>query len=82
MAQQGRDRVGRGSVRDFGQPSTSRQGGKGQARVFTFTQQDAQASNAVVVVTLPVCFLNARVLLDPSATHSFMSPVFTSKSGW
>ena len=32
--------------------------------------------------TIPVCFLDARVLLDPGATHSFISPVFTSKSGW
>ena len=26
--------------------------------------------------------LDARVLLDPGATHSFISPVFASKSGW
>ena len=26
-------------------------------------------------------FLDARVLLDPGATHSFVSPVFASKSG-
>ena len=31
--------------------------------------------------TFPVCFLDARVLLDPGATHSFVSPVFASKSG-
>ena len=27
-------------------------------------------------------FFDARVLLDPGATHSFISPVFASKSGW
>ena len=50
--------------------------------MFTLTQQDAQASNAVVAGTISVCFLDARVLLDPGATHSFVSPVFTSKSDW
>ena len=69
-------------MRGFGQASTSQQGGRGQARVFTLTQQDAQASNAVVTGTISVCFLDARVLLDPGATHSFVSPVFASKSSW
>ena len=69
-------------MRGFGQASTSQQGGQGQARVFTLTQQDAQASNAFVAGTIPVCFLVARVLLDPGATHSLVSPVFASKSGW
>ena len=32
--------------------------------------------------TISVCFLDARVLLDPGATHSFVSPVFALKSGW
>ena len=50
--------------------------------MFTLTQQDAQASNAIVAGTFPVCFLDARVLLDLGATHSFVSPVFASKSGW
>ena len=50
--------------------------------MFTLTQQDAQASNAVVAGTIPICFLDARVLLDPGATHSFVSPGFASKSGW
>ena len=79
---QDRDRGGRGFMRGFGQASTSQQGGRGQARVFTLTQQDAQASNAIVVGTISVCFLDARVLLDLGATHSFVSPVFASKSGW
>ena len=65
-------------MRGFGQASTSQQGGRGQSRVFTLTQQDAQASNVVMAGTIPVCFLDARVLLDPGATHSFVSPVFAS----
>ena len=69
-------------MRGFGQASTSQQGGRGQTRVFTLTQQDAQASNAVVAGTLSVCFVDAKVLLDLGATHSFVSPVFASKSGW
>ena len=32
--------------------------------------------------TFPVCFIDARVLLDSGVTHSFVSPVFASKSGW
>ena len=43
--------------------------------MFTLTQQDVQASNVVVAGTIPVCFLDARVLLDPGATHCFVSPV-------
>ena len=50
--------------------------------MFTLTQQDAQASNVVVAGTISVCFLDARVLLDPGATHSFVSPVFDSESSW
>ena len=63
---------GRDFVRGFGQASTNQQGGRGQARVFTLTQQDAQASNAIVAGTVSICFLDARVLLDLGATHSFV----------
>ena len=34
---------------------------------------------AVVAGTFSVCFLDARVLFDPGATHSFVSPVFALK---
>ena len=47
---------GRGFMRGFGQASTSQQGGRCQARVFTLTQQDAQASNAVVAGTISIFF--------------------------
>ena len=43
------------------------------------TSQDAQASNAVVAGTIPVCCCDARVLFDPGAMHSFITSVFASK---
>ena len=46
------------------------------------TPQDAQASNAVVSVILSVCSLDARVLFDPGASHSFVSPFFASRMAW
>ncbi|EOY03078.1 Retrotransposon protein, putative [Theobroma cacao] len=55
--------------------------GRGQVRVFTLTQQEAQTSNAVVSGILSVCNMNARVLFDPGATHSFISPCFASRLG-
>ena len=76
MSQQSR---GRATGRGFSQPSTSQQVGRGQARVFILTPQDAQASNAVVAGTIPVCCSDARVLFDPGATHSFVTSVFASK---
>ncbi|XP_038983663.1 uncharacterized protein LOC120111173 [Phoenix dactylifera] len=45
---------------------------KTQGRVFALTQQDAQASNAVVTGTIPVSNIYAYVLFDPGATHSFI----------
>ena len=46
------------------------------------TSQDAQASNAMVAGTIPVCYRDARVLFDPGATHSFISSVFALKVGY
>ncbi|EOY20476.1 Uncharacterized protein TCM_046344 [Theobroma cacao] len=54
---------------------------KGQARVFALTPQEAQTSNAMVSSTLSVCNMDARVLFDPGATHSFISPCFASRLG-
>ena len=82
VGQQGRGSVGRPSGRGFIQPSTSQQASRGQARVFTLTPQDAQASNAVVSGILSVCSLDARVLFDPGASHSFVSPIFASRMEW
>ncbi|XP_070017126.1 uncharacterized protein [Nicotiana sylvestris] len=51
--------------------------GRGQARVFTFTRQDAQASIAVVTCILSVCSFDALALIDPGSTHSSMSSYFS-----
>ncbi|XP_070040575.1 uncharacterized protein [Nicotiana tomentosiformis] len=50
--------------------------GRGQARVFAFTRQDAQASNAVVTSILSVCSFDALALIDPGSTHSYVSSYF------
>ena len=50
--------------------------------MFTLTSQDGQASNVVVASTLPVCYLDARILFDPGASHSFVSPIFASRMEW
>ena len=70
---------GRATGRGFTQSSTSQHVGRGQVRVFTLTPQDAQASNAVMAGTIPVCYCDARVLFDPGATHSFITSVFASR---
>ena len=46
---QGRGRGGRGFVRGSSQASTSQQEGRGQPRIFTLTQRNAQAPNVVEV---------------------------------
>ena len=81
VGQQGRGSVERPSGRGFVQPSTSQQAGRGQARVFTLTPQDAQASNAVVSGILSVCSLDARVLFDPGASHFFCFACFCFEDG-
>ncbi|WRX30995.1 hypothetical protein QQP08_023482 [Theobroma cacao] len=49
---------------------------RGQARVYALTPQEAQSSNAVVSSTISVCNMDARVLFDPGATHSFIFSCF------
>ncbi|XP_017978268.1 PREDICTED: uncharacterized protein LOC108662422 [Theobroma cacao] len=44
-------------------------------------REEAQTSNAVVSGILSVCNMNAWVLFDPGATHSFISPCFASRLG-
>ena len=69
--------VGRGASRESvgrGQSSQSR----ATARVYAMTRQDAQASNAVVAGTIPICSRYAKVLFDSGATHSFISTEFAS----
>ncbi|EOY03279.1 Uncharacterized protein TCM_018113 [Theobroma cacao] len=55
--------------------------GRDQARVFALTPLKAQTSNVVVSGILSICNMNARVLFDPGATHSFISPCFASRLG-
>ncbi|XP_070026314.1 uncharacterized protein [Nicotiana sylvestris] len=66
--------------RGAGDRATVNQGqgnaGRSQARVFAFTRQDAQASNAVVTGILSVCSFDALVLIDPVSTHSYVSSYF------
>nr|XP_033515208.1 uncharacterized protein LOC117279729 [Nicotiana tomentosiformis] len=50
--------------------------GRGQARVFAFTRQDAQASNAVVTCILSICSFDALALIDLGSTHSYVSSCF------
>nr|XP_009801880.1 PREDICTED: uncharacterized protein LOC104247537 [Nicotiana sylvestris] len=50
--------------------------GIGQARVFAFTRQDAQASNVVVTGILSFCSFDALALIDPGSTHSYVSSYF------
>ena len=56
--------------------------GHGQARLFTLIPQDVQASNVVVAGTLSICSCEARILFDPGASHSFVSPIFASRMAW
>ncbi|XP_075092558.1 uncharacterized protein LOC142172775 [Nicotiana tabacum] len=67
-------------ARGAGDRATVNQGqgnaGRGQARVFAFTRQNAQALNAVVTCILSVCSFDAFALIDPRSTHSYVSSYF------
>nr|XP_023921956.1 uncharacterized protein LOC112033418 [Quercus suber] len=54
-------------------PTDVKQRPKVQGRVFAITEQDAKASKSVVTGTIPIFSHNARVLIDPGSTHSFVS---------
>ena len=47
--------------------------------MFMLDPQEAHASNTVVIGTLSIDKLKARVLFDSGATHSFVSPYFAKK---
>ena len=49
-----------------------------QGRVFVMTHRDTQATSDVVIGTLRIHTLFARVLIDPGSTHSFVSISFAS----
>nr|CAN68039.1 hypothetical protein VITISV_018924 [Vitis vinifera] len=54
---------------------------KAQGRVFAMTHRDAQASSDVVIGTLRIHTLFARVLIDPESTHSFVLVSFVGLLG-
>ncbi|XP_070051237.1 uncharacterized protein [Nicotiana tomentosiformis] len=66
--------------RGVGDRATVNQGqrniGRGQARVFAFTIQDAQALNVVVTCILFICTFDALALIDPGSIHSYVSSYF------
>ena len=49
-----------------------------QARVFAITQQDADTASDVVTCIISVFDRDAHILIDPGATHSFISMGFMS----
>lgn len=50
-----------------------------QGRVFAMTIQDAEATPDVIQGTFYISNFPTRVLIDPGATHLFISHMFTSK---
>ncbi|KAL8120168.1 hypothetical protein AgCh_017344 [Apium graveolens] len=50
-----------------------------KASTFNMTMQDAVQSSDVVAGTLPVNFVDAKVLFDSGATRSFISQIFVDK---
>ena len=51
-----------------------------QAMVFTVTQQDADTASDVVTGIISIFGCDAHILIDPGATHSFISMGFISKA--
>ena len=77
-SQQGRSVGGRTGERGYAQQSTLQQAGRGQARVFTLTPQDAQASDAVVAGSILMYYFIIKSYLIVSAIPSFVSLVLFS----
>ena len=72
----------------MGLKSASAARGRGQrgrpparGRVFAMTSQEAQATPDVVTGTLSIFGDDARVLIDPGATHSFISCEYVARVG-
>ena len=71
----GRGAGGRGSIR-IGHIQS---GTRTQARVFTVTQQEANASPDVITGMISIYDHDAYALVDPRATHSFISVPFSER---
>ena len=91
-SQAGRGGSGRGGSTTTGRGSSRGAGGKGstligqiqsgirtQARVFSVTQQEAGASSDVITGMISVYDHDAYALVDPGATHLFISVPFTER---
>ena len=53
------------------------------ARIFTFSRNDAEASTSnVVTIQISVAKMSAYVLFDSGATHSFISNSFADQLNW
>ncbi|KAI5324050.1 hypothetical protein L3X38_033123 [Prunus dulcis] len=66
------------SVANRGSSQQKGRGGRSRAtgRVYNMSQQEAHASHDVITGILPIFAIPARVLIDPGATHSFVTPSF------
>ena len=91
-SQAGRGGSGRGGSSATGRGRGRGAGGKGstsigqiqsgirtQARVFSVTQQEADASSDVITGMISVYDHDAYALVDPGVTHSFISVPFTER---
>ena len=91
-SQAGRSGSGRGGSTTTGRGRSRGAGGRGstpigqiqsgirtQARVFSVTQQEADASSDVIIGMISVYDHDAYALVDPGATHSFISVPFTER---
>ncbi|XP_057506535.1 uncharacterized protein LOC130789736 [Actinidia eriantha] len=67
---------GRGANRNAQQGQATTPEPRAQARVYTMTQRDSQATPNAVTGTLLVNNEKAYVLIDPGTTHSFVSTIF------
>ena len=69
-----------GGTAGRGQPSKGQTGRpQTQARVFAVTQQEADVAPEVMTGTIQVFDSDAYVLIDPGATHSFISVKFIAQ---
>ena len=72
----------------MGQQSAPAARGRGQrgrpparGRVYAMTRQEAQATPNIVKGTLSIFDDDARILIDPGATHSFISSEYVERVG-